>query len=301
MITIKHLQIFQEVARVKSMSQAAKNLYISQPTISQKIQEIEDEYHIKLFQRTHKTLLISEEGTSFLKYSTRILNEFEEMDDYFLNNKENTTIRLGATLTVGCTIIPQLLKNIKQNYPQMNIQITVDNTQYIEEQLLESKLDIAIVEGDIRNAKIVREPVIQDQLVFISTANHPLTKFKIIQTDQLEKYPFILREKGSGTRAKFDQFMNRYKVDYQTAWTCHSWESIKQAVLNEYGLTIISVHMIENEIKDGSLKILNVENWDCHRMFSICYHESKELNDNLLNIIHESENFSHCPILDYVS
>ncbi|MCD7893702.1 MAG: LysR family transcriptional regulator [Erysipelotrichaceae bacterium] len=301
MITIKHLQIFQEVARVKSMSQAAKNLYISQPTISQKIQEIEDEYHIKLFQRTHKTLLISEEGTSFLKYSTKILNELDEMDDYFLNNNVNKTIRLGATLTVGCTIIPQLLKEIQLKYPNINIQITIDNTQYIENLLLENKLDIGIVEGDIRNPKIIKEPIIQDQLVFISPSSHPLTKYKIIQTSQLAQYPFILREKGSGTRAKFDQFMNRYKVDYHTAWTCHSWESIKQAVLNDFGLSIISIHMIENEIKSGQLKILNVENWDCHRSFFICYHETKELNDNLLNIIHESKNFSHCPILDYIS
>ncbi|MCD8028675.1 MAG: LysR family transcriptional regulator [Erysipelotrichaceae bacterium] len=300
MITIKHLQIFQEVACVKSMSQAAKNLYISQPTISQKIQEIEDEYHIKLFQRTHKTLLISEEGTSFLKYTNRILNEIDEMVDYFLNNNGNKTIRLGATLTVGCTIIPQLLKQINQKYPNICIQITVDNTLCIENLLLENKLDIGIVEGDLRNPKIIREPIIQDQLVFISTPSHPLTKYKTIQTSQLENYPFILREKGSGTRAKFDQFMNRYKVDYQTAWTCHSWESIKQAVLNDFGISIISVHMIENEIKDGTLQILNIENWDCHRLFSICYHESKELNEDLLEIIHESENFSHCPILDYV-
>ena len=80
MITLKHLTIFKEVARVKSMSKAAENLYISQPTVSQKIQEIEEYYHIKLFQRYSKTLGISEEGLVFLEHANKVLEEMNNID-----------------------------------------------------------------------------------------------------------------------------------------------------------------------------------------------------------------------------
>ncbi len=300
MITIKHLLIFKEVARVKSMSKAAKNLYISQPSISQKIQEIEEYYHIKLFQRYSKSLGISEEGEIFLSYANKILDQLEEMDEIFFNAKDNITIKIGATLTVGSTIMPELIKQMKNKNPKIDFQIIVDNTQYIENLLLENKLDIAIVEGDINNDNIIKESIIPDQLVFVVNSKHPLASNQLINVKELSQYPFIAREKGSGTRAKFDQFMNRYKISYHISWTCHSWDSIKHAAINDEGITMISIHLIEKEIKSGLLTILNVDNWDCHRTFSVCYHKDKALNDNTQFILQECKNYIHCPIFQYI-
>ena len=299
MVTIKHLQIFREVARVKSMSKAAENLFISQPTISQKISEIENYYHIKLFQRYSKTLGISSEGETFLKYANKILDDLDEIDQVFFTKKENITIRVGATLTVGSTVLPRIVSEIKKEYPNFNIQVYIDNTQLIENLLLENKIDLAIVEGDIHDDTIEKKSIIPDQLVIVCHRNHPLSKYDTINLQQLQNQQFILREKGSGTRTKFEQFMSNHKLQYQAQWQCHSWESIKQALMYDEGLSIISVHLIEKEIIDGTLKVLKIPEWNVNRSFSLCYHHNKEWNENLEIFKNYLDSFAFCPITDY--
>ncbi|WP_250278244.1 LysR family transcriptional regulator [[Clostridium] colinum] len=281
MITIKHLIIFKEVARVKSMSKAAENLYISQPSISQKIQEIESYYNVKLFQRYSKSLGISQEGQLFLEHANRVLNEIEELDKTFFNNKENITLRIGTTLTVGTTIAPKLFKDIKEKYNNLNLSVYVDNTQSIESLILENQLDIGIIEGDIHNENIIQEDFIDDKIALICSSSHPFSKYKTITPDKLANMPFIVREKGSATRSKLEKYMIFYKVPYHITWQCHSWESVKEAVLHNHGLTLISINLIEKELEEGLLHIVNVEgcNWDT--TFSICYHKNKAWNQNL--------------------
>ena len=162
MITRKHLAIFKTVAKTKSMSKAAKLLYISQPTISQKIQEIEDEYQVKLFERYSKTLFISEEG------QTLLVNLYDEIEHIFTKTKQ-FPLKIGATLTIGSTLISPILKKLKDKYQDITFQVYIDNTNVIEEKLLNNTLDIALVEGTIINQDLIVEPVIKDRVVFVCT------------------------------------------------------------------------------------------------------------------------------------
>ncbi len=298
MITLKHLVIFKEVARLKSMSKAAETLFISQPTISQKIQEIETYYDIKLFQRYSKHLGISEEGKIFLEHTNRILDQMDEMDNTFFHKKEEISLRLGLTLTVASTFAPQLIKNMQDNNPNLHIHVTVDNTQSIENQLLENELDIAIVEGDIHNDSIIHEGIIPDRLVLICSNKHPLSSKQEITPEDLRNQDFICREKGSGTRSMLEQFMSLYKIPYHVSWQCNSWESIKQAVLCNHGITLMSIRLVQKEIEDGKLKVLNVKDWSWNRKFSLCYHKNKAWNRNLDIVKEESLHYIHCPLLD---
>lgn len=299
MITIKHLKIFKEVARVKSMSKAAENLYISQPTISQKIQEIENFYHIKLFQRHSRTLGISEDGKLLLDHANKILDEFDIMDNLFAN-KDKTTIKFGSTLTVANAVTAKMLKNIEEKHPDMHFQVYVDNTQSIEEKLISYDLDVAIVEGDIHNDSIIHEPIIHDQLVLVCSKDHPLAQFDIIDLSALENLPFIVREKGSGTRAMLDNFMHYHKISYTVEWQCHSWSSIKQAVIMNHGLTLISARLVQNEIDQGLLHVLKLPHWSWHRMFSLCYRKEYASQNQLKIIKEEALHFAYCPIMDFI-
>lgn len=300
MITLKHLTIFKEVARVKSMSKAAENLYISQPTVSQKIQEIEEYYHIKLFQRYSKTLGISEEGLVFLEHANKVLEEMNNIDEIFFNQKETINLRIGSTLTVANTLTPMLLDDIKQKNSRIKFQVYVDNTQSIENLILNNELDIALVEGDIHNDMIVHEPIIYDQLVLVCNRDHHLAKYDTIDIHQLEHESFILREKGSGTRALFEQVMNRHKVPYQVTWQCHSWDSVKQAILYNHGITLISIRLVEREVDEGIFHVLNLNDHTWKRMFSLCYHKNKIWNDNLELFREESIHYVYCPIMELI-
>lgn len=281
MITIKHLVIFKEVARVKSMSKAAENLFISQPTISQKIQEIENYYHIKLFQRFSKTLGISEEGEIFLKHVNKVLMELETIDEIFFHNRENINIRVGTTLTIASTVAPVLFHDIQSKYTNMHLQVYVDNTQSIENMLLENQLDIAIVEGDIHSDMIIHEPIIDDRLALVCSCENELCNQENVPIQRLEQEAFIVREKGSGTRAMLEQFMTLHKLPLHVAWQCHSWESVIQAVIYNHGLSLISLRLVQKELQEGLLRVVQLENWSWERTFSLCYHKNKAWNHNL--------------------
>ena len=278
MITRKHLAIFKTVAKTKSMSKAAKLLYISQPTISQKIQEIEDEYQVKLFERYSKTLFISEEGQTLLVKANQILNLYDEIEHIFTKTKQ-FPLKIGATLTIGSTLISPILKKLK------------DNTNVIEEKLLNNTLDIALVEGTIINQDLIVEPVIKDRVVFVCAQDYPLNNVKVMSLTELSLHPFIDREQGSGTRNQLDECLKNNNIFLEPAWQCHSWESVKQAVLNGHGIALMPMKIIENEVIEKSIQVINVNNISIERDFSICYHKNKSINKKMQAFIKTCKNY----------
>ncbi|RGS83879.1 LysR family transcriptional regulator, partial [Thomasclavelia ramosa] len=280
MITRKHLAIFKTVAKTKSMSKAAKLLYISQPTISQKIQEIEDEYQVKLFERYSKTLFISEEGQTLLVKANQILNLYDEIEHIFTKTKQ-FPLKIGATLTIGSTLISPILKKLKDKYQDITFQVYIDNTNVIEEKLLNNTLDIALVEGTIINQDLIVEPVIKDRVVFVCAQDYPLNNVKVMSLTELSLHPFIDREQGSGTRNQLDECLKNNNIFLEPAWQCHSWESVKQAVLNGHGIALMPMKIIENEVIEKSIQVINVNNISIERDFSICYHKNKSINKKM--------------------
>lgn len=290
MITQKHLAIFKTVAKTKSMSKAAKLLYISQPTISQKIQEIEDEYQVKLFERYSKTLFISEEGQTLLVKANQILNLYDEIEHIFTKTKQ-FPLKIGATLTIGSTLISPILKKLKDKYQDITFQVYIDNTNVIEEKLLNNTLDIALVEGTIINQDLIVEPVIKDQVVFVCAQDYPLNNVKVMSLTELSLHPFIDREQGSGTRNQLDECLKNNNIFLEPAWQCHSWESVKQAVLNGHGIALMPMKIIENEVIEKSIQVINVNNISIERDFSICYHKNKSINKKMQAFIKTCKNY----------
>ena len=290
MITRKHLAIFKTVAKTKSMSKAAKLLYISQPTISQKIQEIEDEYQVKLFERYSKTLFISEEGQTLLVKANQILNLYDEIEHIFTKTKQ-FPLKIGATLTIGSTLISPILKKLKDKYQDITFQVYIDNTNVIEEKLLNNTLDIALVEGTIINQDLIVEPVIKDQVVFVCAQDYPLNNVKVMSLTELSLHPFIDREQGSGTRNQLDECLKNNNIFLEPAWQCHSWESVKQAILNGHGIALMPMKIIENEVIEKSIQVINVNNISIERDFSICYHKNKSINKKMQAFIKTCKNY----------
>lgn len=290
MITRKHLAIFKTVAKTKSMSKAAKLLYISQPTISQKIQEIEDEYQVKLFERYSKKLFISEEGQTLLVKANQILNLYDEIEHIFTKTKQ-FPLKIGATLTIGSTLISPILKKLKDKYQDITFQVYIDNTNVIEEKLLNNTLDIALVEGTIINQDLIVEPVIKDQVVFVCAQDYPLNNVKVMSLTELSLHPFIDREQGSGTRNQLDECLKNNNIFLEPAWQCHSWESVKQAVLNGHGIALMPMKIIENEVIEKSIQVINVNNISIERDFSICYHKNKSINKKMQAFIKTCKNY----------
>ncbi|MEG0833315.1 MAG: LysR family transcriptional regulator [Oscillospiraceae bacterium] len=280
-MTIRHLLIFISVVENKTMSAAAEKLYLTQPTVSQVIKELEEHYQTPLFDRLSKKLFLTEAGQQLLFYAKQVVSMFDETENRMLDSTMRNRLRIGATLTVGSSVMIDIVHSLNELYPRVEPELYVYNTSIIEEKLLHSELDIALVEGRISNPLIVVEPVIADKLIFACTKSHRLAGKKTVSLEDLRNEIFVLREQGSGTRKQFEQSMSSAEIPYYVSWNCNTIVSILKAVVAGFGSTVISEKLIDGEWKEKlSISQLEGDNWN--REFSIAYHKNKRISDYML-------------------
>ena len=145
-MTIRHLQIFKAVAEAGKMGQAARQLYISQPTVSKAIGDLEKEYGVLLFDRLAQKLYITEAGTRLLRYARQLLALYDEMEADLHAAAGLQAIRVGATITVGSCVLPALIRRFEQEHPGVRVQVEVESARRIEQKILNSELDLAVSE-----------------------------------------------------------------------------------------------------------------------------------------------------------
>ena len=284
-MTIRNLEIFTKVADLESMSAAAKELYITQPSVSLAIAEIEKEYGVRLFDRVGNHLHLTPTGQQLYLYTSSILHQYKEMKLFLKDESHNAKIRIGATATIGYCLIAPLIRHLKNTTPDIKYEITVASTGIIEERLLKSELDIGLVEGEIFSDALEKTPVLNDTLNVICSSQHPFYGKKSISMKDLENEVFILREHSSGTRMKVEEVLKEHNISYQTQWNCYSFESIKEAILHNLGITIMSPRVISRELIDGSLWACMIDDVDLSRSFNLIYRKNKLLSDPMQQFI----------------
>ncbi|EQK75830.1 bacterial regulatory helix-turn-helix, lysR family protein [Clostridioides difficile CD113] len=263
------------------MSEVARNMYITQSSVSQAISEIEKEYGVKLFDRISKKLYLTEAGKKLLGYGRHLLAVNEEMNDCMKHCAKNIRIRVGATVTVGtCVISPIMLELYKVN-PLIEPEVFVEDTRLIAKKLLNSELDIAIVEGKIKHPDIVTKSIINDNLVLICSYKHEFYKRDSIEVSELSNQPLIMRELGSGTRAQLEKQLKELKIPMNIRWSCYNSEAILRAVVDNFGIAVISELLIEDYLKKHLLWACDIEGINLHRTFDIAYHRSKFFTENI--------------------
>lgn len=294
-MTLRDLEIFCEVCDTGNMTAAAEKLRISQSSISQVITGIEKEYGILLFERFSKKLYITEFGHILRDYAAHILFSFNEMQDRLRGFGIIKAICVGASVTVGTHILPEITKRFSEVRPDVKIKAVVANTHIIEEQILENKLDFALVEGNVFSPHIVSIPFLDDELVLVCGRASPLYCKKSIRKEELSELPYIIREEGSGTRELFSSVMNANGIPWEPIWICNNAEGIKNAVIAGIGVTVISRMLLEKELRSGELHIVNIENVEFKRKFKIIYYSNKYLSEPIRQFIGMvSKNFSCC-------
>ena len=276
-MTLRHLQIFVEVALTGKMSTAASHLYISQPTVSQAIRELEEHYHVLLFERLSKRLYITEEGKTLLSFASRTLEQYRMLEEAMGAVARRQTIRIGATLTIGTCMLSGIVNELKRAFDGLNTYTYTANTENIEKKLLNSELDIAIVEGTITSPDLICRPIAEDYLVLAMSPGHPLAAQSQISFRQLENMDFALREEGSGTRKLFTDVMNRKNIPINIVCEAGCAEALKHAILDNDCLTAVSVRLLVNEIESGAIRCFTSQNGHWNRFFYLVYHKDKLL------------------------
>lgn len=296
-MTIRHLRIFNEVATSGKMSIAASKFFLSQPTVSQTIKELEEHYGVLLFERLSKKLYITEAGKQLLSYSKLVVQQFDELESKMLESTKSQKFRIGSTITVGSCLIQNVIKQYKEMDDGMEITSYVNNTQAIEEMLLKAELDIALVEGRVKSLDLISIPAIDDYLVLACNKHHPFAKKKHFLPKDLEGQEFVMREKGSGTREQFEQFLQSQGIHIKESVIANCPTAIVQSVLEQDCLAVLSVRLIEKEIKSGEIVILPYRGCTWKRCFNIVYHKNKFLSKSVIDFIQTTSSFKRDEIV----
>lgn len=284
-MTLRDLEVFSAVCDTNSITAAAEQLHISQPSASQVIADIEKEYGVRLFERFSKKLYITETGRLLQDYARHILFSFHDMEDRLRGSGIMHTIHVGASVTIGTCLLSIITQNFNRIQPDIRIEAVVDNTSIIENQILKNDLDLGLVEGNVHHPKIVTTPFMDDELVLVCGKSHPFYGRKVIGKKELANLDFIIREEGSGTRELFVSVMNANGISWAANWVCNNAEGIKNAVAAGIGVTVISRMLVGKETAAGELYILKIDGIEFKRKFNIIYHCNKYLTDPIRQLI----------------
>ena len=277
-MTSRNLQIFVTVAELGKMTEAARVLYITQSSVSQAIASIEQEYGVVLFERLSRGIFLTDAGKELLNYARGYFSVKSDMEEFLLSQGERQALKIGATITVGTCVISPLLLKLKAENKQLNAQVLVENTHGLEGKLLKNEIDVALVEGKITNPELVTRHAIEDRMVLICPNGHRFSGREEVMAAELGDDPFILREKGSGTRTQFETEMANKHLPISVSWTCCNTEAIKNAVADGHGVSVVSERLVLEDAAAGRFFICRISDLDLDRYFDVVYHTDKYIS-----------------------
>jgi len=276
------LRTFLAVVRCGSLTRAAKELYISQPAVTLQIHKLEQEYNTSLFYRRERGVELTPAGRLLLDYAKRIDGIYDEAAEEIsaLNGSVQGTLRVGATLTIGEYVLPQVVGRFKSEYPKVEILLEVENTDRIVDQVASGILDCGLVEGPFDNGMIRAEKLADDELAFVCSSGHKFADMPEIDLESILKELFILREPGSGTRRVFEDALIKAGArpeDLRVLMQLGSNQAIKALVGENIGVSVLSRCTLRNEISQGTLQCLHVPSIDLHRTFQFIFRKDERI------------------------
>ncbi|MCL5075773.1 MAG: selenium metabolism-associated LysR family transcriptional regulator [Chloroflexi bacterium] len=265
MLSLNALKVFLLVAAERNFSAAARRLGLSQPAISAQIRNLEAHFGQKLLERSGRWVNLTVAGERLLRYSSQIMALVEETEQSMaeLRGASFGTLTIGASTIPGEYVLPSLIGLFQERHPQVEIHLDVADSHEIVERLLKRRFDLAVIGAPLEPERLLLEPFVTDEIVLVCAPTHPLAARDKITTDELKEYPFILRERGSGTRQIVEQALAAKGIrgrDLKAVVELGSTGAVKTAVEAGLGLSFLSRYALEEESASGHLKVIEMEN-----------------------------------------
>ncbi|MGZ9583316.1 LysR substrate-binding domain-containing protein [Paenibacillus marinisediminis] len=266
------LKVFVTVVEQSNFSRAAKVLNLSQPGVSLHIRNLENEFGVTLVHRTSKYVKMTEAGKILYNCAKEMLTRYDEAKEkiHLLRDEVTGALKIGASYTIGEYILPRLIAEFSQDYPHVDIQTTIANTEDIAQAVRGDELDLGLVEGQVDYPDIqVKMPFMEDEMVLVAPYNHPLSTIPMVDPDLLQHQVWIMRESGSGTRSYCEQYIQNLELNVKRSFVFSSNQGVKEAVMAGLGIAILSRWVIRRELEAGELSQLNIAGPRAARQFYI--------------------------------
>lgn len=274
-MTLKELNFFYKLSEDPAVSKISKEMNISQSAVSLAIKSLEEDLGEKLFDRIGKKLVLNERGRYFKKMTYHHFLSLYDSKTLFKKNKLAGYLNIAASKTIANYIMPNIYYKFLSKYKDVSLNINSLNSTQIIEKILKGELDFGLIEASCNNINIVKEKLIEDRLIIVtSDKDAPKTAY----IDSISK-KWILREIGSGTRDIFIKRLGHLADNLDIFMELYEFNEIKKILLkNKDTVTAISKVAVEDEIKNKKLYKIDLINIDLNREFHIIYHKNKTKN-----------------------
>ncbi len=277
--TLHQLRIFQQLAISMSYTEAANRLNLTQPAISIQVKQLENNLNLPLLEKAGKKLFLTPAGKELKGFCFDLFERMDRMDMALSTLKGGLEGNFSlAAVTSAKYFTPHLLGAFHKLYPKVNIQLEVVNRSQII-QRLKDNLDDLVIMGLVPDAiSLTSHPFVDNPIIIVADPSHPLAQQKNIALADLQKYDFIYREEGSGTRKTLEHFLQDNGLKLTPSMVLGSTETIKQAVMAGLGLSAVSRHSVTLELATECLVELDVQSFPLSRSWYVVHHKTKQLS-----------------------
>ena len=274
-MTLRHMRIFQKIYETQSVTRAAEALHMTQPAVTRALQELEKYYGLRLFERLNRRLTVTEAGRRMYDYALHLTETFDTMEKSLRDWERQGVLRVGASVSLGCSLLPQLARTFQEEHPGVEVRVRIANGELLRRDLLENRLDLALLEGEENGADLMLTPFAAGEMALIVPPGHPLARTGGATLAQAAAYPLLLRETGSATRRFLDQLLMSRGLAVQPVWESASTQALLSAVREGLGITLVPWALARQTVLRGEAERCPVTDAELIRRRYVAWHPSK--------------------------
>lgn len=280
---LRRLEVFCKVVELRSFTKAAEAVLLSQPTISEHIRFLEETLGEKLVDRLGREALPTPAGQILYRYAMRMLRLREEAIQAMAMYRGDLSGRLilGASTIPGTYILPKILGSFKACHPSIQLTLRISNTAEIGEAVLRGDLETGVIGSRWKDRGLSFEEICSEELVLAVFPGHPWVDRHEVGMDELYGQPFILRQRGSGTRMAMTRVLEAHGFDLSQLFVVAevgTTEAVRQSIKARIGISILSQQALEEDIQRGSLVPISLRGIRFYRAFYVIQRKNRQLS-----------------------
>lgn len=280
-MTIRDLEIFIEVVRAKNMSNAAKNLKISQPTVSHAISQIENEYNVKLFDRISKKLYITDVGLRLYDFALNILEQFEDTVVFLQSSSTAHNINLGVSSNFSSQFLLEIIDDYEKKKEDVSLRVYVDSREKIIEKLNSGVINLAIIDGDAGICDNSAESFYEDEIFIISSKDSDIKDKEVLDAEDLRNKKFVLGDLDDNSKKMLLNFLRERGIPIDLKFICQNKDMVLNIVKNSDALSIGA----SSSFKDEDVVKHRLEDLSIKRTYYMVYHNDAFLKKDMKNFV----------------
>jgi len=278
---IHRLEVFCRVVEMRSFTKAAEVVFLTQPTVSEHLRALEEMVGEKLVDRLGREVLPTPAGKILYRYARDIIRLRNEAIQAIANYKGILAghLTIGASTIPGTYILPPFIGTFKTRYPAIQITLRISDSAAVVDRVIDGSLEAGLIGARWDDRRIILEEIFSDELVLAVYPEHPWAERRAVDLEELANQPFVLRERGSGTRRVMVQAFEAHGFNpsrLNVVAEMGSTEAVRQGIKARIGISILSSHAVVEDIQRGTLLKMPINDVPISRSFYLVQRKNRQ-------------------------